>query len=78
MTGRDLIIYILENKLENEPVYKDGKLLGFMTIEEAALEFKVGFETVKTWVEECKIPHIKIGEKSYYCSVYFDVMMGVV
>ena len=39
MTGRDLIIYILENNLENEPVYKDGRLLGFLTVTEAAVEF---------------------------------------
>ena len=28
MTGRDLIIYILTNNLENEFVFKDGKFIG--------------------------------------------------
>ena len=49
MTGRDLILYILENNLENEEVYKDGRLLGYMTIEEAAVKFNVGIETIKIW-----------------------------
>ena len=49
MTGRDLIIYILENRLENEQVFKDGKLLGFITVDEAALKFGVGPETIRLW-----------------------------
>ena len=36
MTGRDLIVYIMLNKLEDEQVFKDGKLLGFLTEAEAA------------------------------------------
>ena len=50
MTGRELIMYILENNLENEQVFKDGKLLGFLTVEEAAAKFEVGTATVRTWV----------------------------
>jgi hypothetical protein len=42
MTGRDLIVYILQNNLENEPVFKDGKFIGFMTEGEAAEKFDVG------------------------------------
>ena len=29
ITGRDLINYILTNHLENEPIFKDGKPIGF-------------------------------------------------
>lgn len=36
MTGRDLILYILENHLEDEQVFEEGNLLGFITIIEAA------------------------------------------
>ena len=41
MTGRDLIIYILENGLEDEPVFKDGKFIGFITTGEAAVQCNV-------------------------------------
>ena len=36
MTGRELILYILENGLENEPVIKNGTFVGFMTVTQAA------------------------------------------
>ena len=32
MTGRDLIIYILENGLEDKEVLDGGKILGFETL----------------------------------------------
>lgn len=60
MTGRDLIIYILQNNLENEPVFKDGKLLGFKTVNEVAVENGVGCETVKVWTQLDMIPHINL------------------
>ena len=50
MTGRDLIMYILSNNLENEPVFKDGKLLGYMTMDVAAARLNVGVETIKTMI----------------------------
>lgn len=60
MTGRDLIIYILNNNLENEPVFKNGKLLGFKTINEVAVENGVGCETVKVWTQLDMVPHINL------------------
>lgn len=51
MTGKDLIIYILENNLENEEVLKGGVFIGFMNEEEAALKFEVGIATIKAWYE---------------------------
>lgn len=60
MTGRDLIIYILQNNLEDEPVFKDGKLLGFKTINEVAVENCVGCETVKVWTQLDMIPHVNL------------------
>ena len=44
MTGRELIIYILENDLENEPVFQDDKLIGFLNEREAAVKLNVGIE----------------------------------
>lgn len=65
MTGRDLIIYILQNNLEDAPVFKDGKLLGFMTVEEAAVKYEVGVATVKLWFRLGMLPAIIIGEEIY-------------
>lgn len=50
MTGRDLIIYILENHLEDEELFKDGKIPGLLTYEEAAVKFGVGIDTIKAWI----------------------------
>lgn len=50
MTGRDLIIYILENHLEDEPVFKDGKFIGFMDTNELAIELDTGEATVRALI----------------------------
>lgn len=52
MTGRDLIIYILKNNLEDEPVIKDGKFIGFLTVKEAAGKADVGPATVNAWITQ--------------------------
>ena len=52
MTGRDLIVYILENNLEDEDIFKDGKLVGYITADELAKSFDVGMETVKVWIDQ--------------------------
>lgn len=65
MNGRELILYILANGLENEPVFKDGRLLGFMTLGEAAIKFNVGTVTVRVWINEGMLDGIKIGDEIY-------------
>ena len=65
MTGREFIIYILENRLEDEELFKNGKIPGFMTYEEAAKKFDVGIHTIETWVEFKYLPHIRIGSTCY-------------
>ena len=65
MTGRDLIIYILSNGLEDEPIFKDGKIPGFLTVEEAAVKMNVGTGTVKTMIRIHAIDYIHIGETFY-------------
>lgn len=52
ITGRDLIIYILENGLENEPMIKNGKIVGLMTTDEAAVKFDVGKATIDIWIRD--------------------------
>lgn len=65
MTGRDLIIYILENKLEDHPVFKDGKFIGFITPEEAAAKCSVGVETIRMWALLGYIDSIKSDYELY-------------
>lgn len=65
LTGRELILYILENGLEDKPVFENGELLGFMTITKAAVRFSVGFSTIRTWVDEGLIPGVYINGMLY-------------
>jgi hypothetical protein len=65
MTGRDLIVYILQNNLENEPVFKDGKFIGFMTEGEAAEKFDVGVATIRLWFEFGWLNGIKLYDETY-------------
>lgn len=65
MTGRDLIIYILENGLEDEPVYKDGRFMGFVTAAEAAVKMDVGVATIWAWVMQGKLFGLLIGGTMY-------------
>lgn len=65
MTGRDLIIYILANGLENEPIFKDGNFIGFMTAEETAAKFEVGVSTVAAWYALDMIDGIVIGDRLF-------------
>ena len=60
ITGRDLIIFILENNLENEV------LTTLENEEELAVRFKVGVATIKTWVALGWIHGWKIGDTLYF------------
>lgn len=61
MTGRDLILYILEHKLEDERVFENGTFLGFITLNEFASKNSVGVATVFTWIFRGQLDHVKIG-----------------
>ena len=65
MTGRELIMYILENNLENEEVFKNGKFIGFIDEKEAAKKFDVGTSTIRMWVKMEMIRGIQIGNAYY-------------
>lgn len=50
MTGRDLIVYILSNNLEDEPIFTpNGGIVGFLTADEAAVKFGVTRVTIGLW-----------------------------
>ena len=65
ITGRELILYILENKLEDSPVILDGGFLNLITVEQAAVEAKVGVETVLAGVALGMLRSIKVGKQIY-------------
>ena len=64
MTGRELIIYILENHLEEKEVFDSmtGDILGLMTVEQAALKFGVGWATIRVWINEGSLDAIRLGD----------------
>ena len=65
MTGRELIIYILTNGLEDEPIHVDKESLKFLSVDEAAVKFGVGSATVKTWFKLGVIEGFRMGDKIY-------------
>lgn len=65
MTGKDLIIYILENNLEDEPVFKNGQFVGFMSIEKAAEKMGVGTGTIHAWLYQGKLTGVLVGNAIY-------------
>ena len=62
MTGRDLILHIVSNRLEDEEVFKDGKMLGFKTMREYAVKTGFGMATIQALVDMRAIPYILIGD----------------
>jgi predicted transcriptional regulator len=65
MTCKELISYILTNDLENEPVFKDGKFIGFITAGEAAEKFNVGVATICVWVVQKRLDGIFFNDILY-------------
>lgn len=62
MNGRELIIYILENNLEDEPIIReDGTIVGFLTVGQAAVKANVGLATVYAWIEAGLLPYFMAG-----------------
>ena len=66
MTGKELILYILENDLENEDIIKDGVFIWLMDEKEAAVKFDVGVATIRTWYVCGQIDGTKIGNHLYF------------
>lgn len=66
MTGKELIMYILQNNLENEVVVGDTSFLGLVTAEEVAVEFNVGINTVKVWYELGILDGIKVCDSIFF------------
>ena len=63
MTGRDLIIYILENDLEDKEVLDGNKILGFETLYGLAEKKDTGVETIIALCKIHDVPTVLINNK---------------
>lgn len=66
MTGKELILYILQNNLENTIVLENGFFIGFMTEEEAAVKFGVGTAQIRAWYHCKMLKGTQIGDSLYF------------
>lgn len=65
MTGKDLIIYILRNNLENEELLSTGLKPLLMTTNQAAIKWGCGPSTVKAMIEMQRVRGTKIGDEYF-------------
>lgn len=67
MTGRDLIIYILEHNLEDKPVVGKNGIIGsfLLTVDQAAMRLNVGNSTIRTLCGLGKLKSIVSGSALY-------------
>lgn len=61
MTGRDLIICILQNHLEDTEILTDSNHM-FLTVEEAAVKYGTGIATIKAMLDRNILKGMKIGD----------------
>jgi hypothetical protein len=72
MTGRDLIIYILEHNLEDEEVLKNGIFVGFISEDELAVKFEVGVSTIRAWHALDMIEGVNLNGTLYFLNGVTD------
>lgn len=66
MTGKELIVYILSNNLENVVLGCDTlEVLGYITKDAFAVKNRVGLSTVDAWLLSGKVPFVTIGNRVY-------------
>lgn len=72
MTGKELILYILQNNLEDTIVLDNGVFIGFMTEQDVAVKFGVGIATVRAWYQCKMLQGTQIGDSLYFKSDVAD------
>ena len=73
MTGRELIMYILENHLEDEPVFQNGTFVGYVSDVKFAEILGVGVATVRAWIMMGRIKDaIMIGDVMFVPTIYIN------
>ena len=77
MTGRELIIYILENGLENEPVIQTGKIMGFKSVGEVAQELNVGVATIYAWIGQGWLDCVIVGDTVFIPATFKSPLRNI-
>ena len=79
MTGRELIMYILENHLEDEPVFQNGTFVGYVSDVKFAEILGVGVATVRAWIMMGRIKDaIMIGDVMFVPTIYINTLKSEV
>ena len=79
MTGRELIMYILENHLEDEPVFQNGTFVGYVSDVTFAEMLGVGVATVRAWIMMGRIKDaIMIGDAMFVPAIYINILKSEV
>ena len=79
MTGRELIMYILENHLEDEPVFQNGTFVGYVSDVKFAEMLGVGVATVRAWIMMGRIDDaIMIGDAMFVPEIYINTLKSEV
>lgn len=79
MTGRELIMYILENHLEDEPVFQNGTFVGYVSDVKFAEILGVGVATVRAWIMMGRIKDaIMIGDGMFVPTIYISTLKSEV
>lgn len=68
VTWRDLIVYILQNNLEDQEVLNPNLCV---TDDEAAVNLGVGVETIRAWYNLGRIAGFKINDQLYIFKTKF-------
>ena len=75
MTGRELIMYILENHLEDESVFQNGTFVGYVSDVKFAEILGVGVATVRAWIMMGRIKDaIMIGDAMFVPAIYINTL----
>ena len=79
MTGRELIMYILENHLEDEPVFQNGTFVGYVSDVKFAEMLGVGVATVRAWIMMGRIKDaIMIDDAMFVPAIYINTLKSEV
>ena len=79
MTGRELIMYILENHLEDEPAFQNGTFIGYVTDVKFAEMLGVGVATVRAWIMIGRVKDaIMIGDAMFVPAIYISALKSEV
>lgn len=65
MTGRDIMMFILENHLEDVDLLNAEEIPNFVTVEKAAVNFGVGTAVVQAWLDKGMLDYVLIANRVF-------------